>query len=246
MRRIATLCVLLLAVSGFRAFSLDFFAEGERLYLANKPAEAIPMLYQASLAPGVDPRVFIHLGICYQQVGKYADAIGAYMRGSSVVGADRKVLFSNAGLVYSVQNLYSEAETMYSKAIEIDSAFAPAWLNRANARVGQKKFAGAVDDYTMYLTLDPASPQRDPITKLIALLNQEQASAQEAAQRAEAAKAVAEAEKAAAAAEKAAADERYKKLMDEVSSSLQSVDGASTLSAGSESVMEYDEEGQLE
>lgn len=217
----------------------DFFAEGERLFRENRPAEAAPLLYQASLQAGTDPRVFVYLGICYQQTGKYADAISVFMKGTSAPGTDRKVLFYNAGNVYFLQALYTEAVTMYSRSIEIDSAYAPAYLNRANARVKLEQFAQAVEDYTVYLTLDPASWQRDPIRQLVALLSGEIRAREDA-------RVKAEAERVATEAEKKAAAERYQKMLDEVSASLQSVDNASTLSAGSEDVMQYNEEGQLE
>ncbi len=219
--------------------ALDYFADGERLFRENKPAEAAPLLYQASLVKGVDPRVFVYLGLCYQQTGKYADAISTFMKGTSVPGTDRKILFFNAGKVYFTQNSFPEAVTMYTRAIGIDSAYAPAFLNRANARVKLEQFAEAVSDYSTYLTLDPATWQKDSIQQLIALLSGEVLARKDAALRAEADKAANEAEKQAAA-------ERYKKLMDDVSASLQAVDNASTLSAGSEDVMGYNEEGQLE
>ena len=236
---ILALFLALTAVIALPAHALDYFSEGERLFRENKPAEATPLLYQASLAKGVDPRVFVYLGLCYQQTGKYADAISAFMKGTSVPGTDRKILFFNAGNVYFIQNSYPEAVTMYSRAIGIDSAYAPAFLNRANARVKLEQFPEAVADYTTYLTLDPATWQKDSIQQLISLLTGEIQTRKETALRAEA-------EKAATEAEKQAAAERYKKLMDDVSASLQAVDNASTLSAGSENVMDYNEEGKLE
>lgn len=243
-RRAVVACVLLLiSVSGF---SYDYFAEGERLYRENKPAEAIPLLYQASTQTGTDPRVWIYLGLCYQMTGKYADAISINMKGTSAPGANRKVLFYNAGNVYFAQNMFSEAEAMYSRSIEIDSAYAPAFLNRAGARVRLEQFQKAVDDYTVYLTLDPATWQKDSIRQLISLLSGEIRTRADAAAKAEASKAAAEAERATAEAEKKAAEERYQKLLDAVSSSLKSVDGASTSSTGTENVMDYNEEGTLE
>jgi tetratricopeptide (TPR) repeat protein len=220
-------------------FSLDYFAEGERMYRANRPEEAIPLLYQASLLQGTDPRVYVYLGFCYTQIGKYDDAVSVYVKGTSVAGADRKTLFFNAGLVFFKQGKYSEAVAMYSRVIDLDSSHAAAFLNRANARVGLGTFADAISDYTMYIMLDPASPKRESIERLIELLRAQLKSQEDEAARAEAARV-------AAAAEKKAAEERYQKMMDEVSSSLQSIDEASTLSAGSENIMDYDEEGQLE
>lgn len=237
--RLCLAVVICLAAAAPPAKALDFFAEGERLFRENKPAEAAPLLYQASLMAGTDPRVYVYLGLCYQQTGKYADAISVFMKGTSAPGTDRKVLFFNAGNVYFLQNLFAEADSMFSSCIKIDSAYAPAYLNRANTRVKLEQFSKAVDDYTIYLMLDPATWQKDSIRQLIALLTGEVRAREEAVQRSAA-------EKAAAEAERLAAEERYKKLLDEVSASLQSVDAASTLSAGSEDVMDYNEEGQLE
>ena len=45
-----------------------------------------------------------------------------------------------------------------------------AYLNRANARLELQSYSAARDDYVEYLRLDPATPQREPIEKLIALL----------------------------------------------------------------------------
>lgn len=221
------------------AAAYDYFAEGLRLYKEGKPSEAAPMLHQASLINGTDPRVFIYLGLSYQQTGKYADAVSAFMRGVSVPGTDRKWLFLLAGNVYYAQKLFQEAQTMYSRSIEVDTSFAPAYLGRANARVPLRLFAPAVEDYNAYLMLDPASWQGDSIRQLVALLSDEAKRQAEESTRAEAQRVATEAEK-------ASQEERFKKLMDEVSASLQSVDGASTLSAGSENILEYNEEGQLE
>jgi tetratricopeptide (TPR) repeat protein len=242
-RAVPVIVMLFVAVSGF---SYDYFAEGERLFHENKLKEAIPLLYQASTISGTDPKVFSYLGICYQGVGKYADAISIVMKGVSVSGTDRKVLFFIAGNSYYLQNMYAEAETMYSHAIEIDSAYALALLNRAGTRIRLEQFQKAVDDYTIYLTLDPASCQKDSIRQLISLLSGEIQARADATAKAEAAKAAAAAEQATAEAEKKAAAERYQKLLDAVSSSLQSVDGASTSSTGTENVMDYNEEGKLE
>ncbi len=237
-RRFALSAVLALFALG-SAQALDYFAEGERLFRANKPEEAIPMLFQASQLTGTDPKVFTYLGLCYQQTGKYADAISTFMKGTSAPGTDRKILFFDAGNVYYIQKLFTEADTMYTRSIGLDSAYAPAYLNRANARVQLGTFKSAVEDYRTYLVLDPATWQSDSIRQLIELLSQEVAKQEDEAARVAASAAAAEAEKAAAA-------ERYKKLLDDVSSTLQSVQDASTISAGSETIMDYDEEGQLE
>ncbi len=236
-QRISVVLFLCTVMSGIAA--IDYFSEGERLFRQNKPEEAIPLLYRASMQDGTDPRVFIYLGLCYQQVGKGADAVTTFMRGISVPGTNRKVLYFNAGNVYFVQESFDEAVTMYTRSLEQDSAYAPAYLHRANAQVKLEHFSQAVEDYRMYLTLDPASWQSDSIRQLISLLSEEIRIQEERSLRDEAARLASEAERKAEA-------ERYQRLMDEVSSSLQEIDQASTLSAGSEDILQYDEEGSLE
>lgn len=231
--------VFTLIFSMSNVFSYDYFTEGESLFRQNKPSEAIPLLYQASIIQGTDPKVFTYLGLCYQQTGKYADAISTFMKGTSLPGTDKKVLFFNAGNCYFLQEQFSEAETMYTKATEIDSAWAPSYLNRGNSRVKQGKLFLAVEDYRLYLVLDPATWQRDSLKQLISLLTVDIEASESAQIRAEAQRLSAEAEQAAAA-------ERYQRIMDEVSASLQSVDAASTRAAGSEHILDYNEEGQLE
>ncbi len=238
-------------------WSFDFFIEGERLFRENKPAEAAPLLYQASLRDGTDPRVFIYLGLCYQQLGRYDDAITTFMKGTSARGSDKRALFFNAGNIYFLRKSYHEAEQMFTRSIDSDSAFAPAYLNRANSRLQMDQPDRALSDYTVYLMLDPATPQKERIQELVRLLSAEVMAREEAARRAEAERLASEAEKERLAqeavaqaarleAERLAAAERYKQLLDEVSSSLLSVGTATTLSAGSEGVMEYSEEGELE
>lgn len=228
-----------LVSGGAGLFAIDYYLEGEELFRQNNPAEAIPLLYQASTQPDVNPNVFVYLGLCYQQEGKFSDAVETFLRGTAVPGADKKTLFFNAGNVYFSQKLFSQAEEMYTSAIQADSSYAPAFLNRANSRIMLQKLDEAAADYSIYLRLDPASWQREPITRIIALINQERVAREEAAARAEA-------ERLAMEAERAAAEERFRLLMDEVNSTLQAVDGASVFSAGSENVMGYDEEGELE
>jgi len=255
------LCIALLMVSGIVAapmlWSFDFFVEGERLFRENKPAEAAPLLYQASLRDGTDPRVFIYLGLCYQQLGRYDDAISTFMKGTSARGSDNRVLFFNAGNIYFLKKAYHEAEQMFTRSIDSDNAFAPAHLNRANSRLQLNQLDSALSDYTVYLMLNPATPQKERIHQLIRLLSAEIMAREEAARQAEATRLASEAEKERRAqdavaeaarleAERLAAAERHKQLLDEVSSSLLSIGTATTLSAGSEGVMEYFEEGELE
>ena len=55
-----------------------------------------------------------------------------------------------------------------------------------------------------------------------------------------------EAQKLAEEAQRQAAEDRYKKLQDEINANLQSVDNASSLSAGSDETLDYSEDYNLE
>jgi tetratricopeptide (TPR) repeat protein len=228
-RLTAFLAVAFLVFGLFPLSALDFFAEGERLFRENKPLRPRPFFTKRPKKRR-GSRVFVYLGLCYQQLGKYDDAISAFMKGAQARGADRKVLYYNAGNVYYLQGLWTEAERMYSRSIEADSAYAPAYVNRANSRVKLERFADAVGDYTVYLMLNPASPEKDDIQRLVALLTGEIKAREDEAKRAELARIAAEEERARLKrqeeedaarreAERLAAAERYKKLMDEISGS---------------------------
>ncbi|HOC29804.1 MAG TPA: hypothetical protein PKH40_08995 [Treponemataceae bacterium] len=231
-------CFFLAGVLG-DMYALDYFTEGVRLFRDKQYAEAVPLLYQASVSERPDPKVFLYLGLSYQYTGKLADAVSAFIRGTAMNGTDRAVLFFNAGNVYFIQDMFTEAEAMFNKSVEANASYARVWLNRANARVRLGKFAEAVQDYTQYLYLDPATWQQGAIRQMITVLQAEENEKQSAVLRAEAERATAEAER-------KAAEERYQKLLDAINSSLQSVDDASTVSAGSEQILDYNEEGQLE
>lgn len=241
--------------------ALDYYEQGVLYFNQNNFTDAIPLLYQASLLDSTNPKVYLYLGLSYQYTEKHADAISTFIKGTSIANADRAFLFFNAGNVYFLQDMLAESEAMYSNAIQHNASYAKAWLNRANARVKLSKYALAIDDYTHYLYLDPATWQRDAILQMTQALKDALELEKAAIAHAEAARIVAEAEQKAQeerivaeqkaqeerlAAEQKAQEERYQKLLDSINASLQSVDGASIFSAGSESVFEYEEEGQLD
>ena len=170
--RAAAVLLFFLLYGNTQLFANDYYTEGETLFRSNNPAEAIPLLQDAALQPDANPNVFVYLGLCYHQLGRYDEAISAFMRGTLARGADTKALFFNAGNVYFDQELFVQAEGMYTRAIQANGSYAPAYLNRANTRMKMQLYAEAVQDYSTYLTLDPASTQKDAISSLIALLQQ--------------------------------------------------------------------------
>jgi tetratricopeptide (TPR) repeat protein len=176
---------------------------------------------------------FLYLGIVYEQLGRLDEAVAVYRKILPRAGAETARVAYNLGNAYYSKGNAVFAEQYYTQAIEADGAFASAWLNRANTRVKTGSLRESLSDYETYLSLEPRSPKRPEIERLAAFIREEFAAAErrrlleEEAARAEA--------------------ERRQRLLDEVSASLQSAaDDARGLSAGSEDVMGYEGEFELE
>ena len=245
---------------GFIVFSTllsasEAYDTGYNLFASNKPAEAIPYFVTAMEEPGVSPSVYMYLGIAY------------YQTGLSATGTNKRILAFNAGNSAYAMKDFVVAEQMYSLAAAADPMYADPVLNRANARLSQNKLEDALADYQQYLVLDPASTQRTQVEAVIKALQaelvyQEQESvrlAQEAermkaeeerirAENERIAEAQAEAqrlENERIAAEQAAEAERRRKLLEDVAASLQNTDTTS-VNAGTEGVIDYEYESELD
>jgi tetratricopeptide (TPR) repeat protein len=209
------------------------FAKGEELFMQNKPGEALEFLEAAAAEDPAHVQAFLYLGIAYQQLDRPDDAIAAYRKILPRAGAETARVAYNLGNAYFAKGSASFARQYYSQAIEADSAYASAYLNRANTLIKTGDLKEAIGDYESYLTLEPRSAKRPQIEKLIAFIRDEFAAEErrrilaEEAARLEA--------------------ERRQRLLDEVSASLQAAaDESESLSAGTEDVQGYDGEFELE
>ena len=211
---------------------VDFY-HGEELFLHNKPNDALPFLEKAFVANQDHLEGALYLAMCYEQLGKLDEAITIY-RTILPNGGDRAALIAcNLGNVYFKKGSNALAEQYYTQAIRTDPAHTSAWLNRANVRVKTGSLKEALPDYERYLNLEPSSPKRPQIEKLISLIQEEFAAEEirrlmaEEAARAEA--------------------ERRQRLISEVSASLQAqADEAEGIAAGAENLSGYEAEFELE
>jgi tetratricopeptide (TPR) repeat protein len=64
-------------------------------------------------------------------------------------------MYFNRGLAYKLLGKLDEAQRDYSKAIELDPAFGPAYANRGNILLLRNDLQGALVDYRKALALDP-------------------------------------------------------------------------------------------
>jgi tetratricopeptide (TPR) repeat protein len=169
----ALACALLLAASSAFGAS-DFFTKGEALFVQNKPKDAQPFLESALNDDASNEKVYLYLGIIYQQTGDTQKAIDMLKRGLDVAASFKDLMYYNIGNDYFSRKEFGPAEEMYTNALTANRNLADAYLNRANARLQLQSLDAALGDYSLYLQLAPADPQRPAIEKLMALLRQAQ------------------------------------------------------------------------
>ncbi|MDR2027950.1 MAG: tetratricopeptide repeat protein [Treponema sp.] len=210
-------------------FSQSSFSRGESFFLDNKPQEALPYLEAAVAENPGTLRAAIYLGISYQQLDRTDEAIAVYRRVLPGAGKDTAAVAYNLGNAYYTKGNASLAEQYYSQAIDADPVYASAYLNRANTKVGRGALREALVDYELYLSLEPVSAKKPQIESLLELIRGELA--------AEERRRIQEEVEA----------ERRQRLLEEVAASLQSAaEETQGLSSGSEEVLGYEGEFELE
>lgn len=245
----------------FSQFSFsESYSLGEEAFRTNRPHEAIVHLKKAIDSGYVNPNSYIYLGLAYYQTGQLQNSYDIFMQGVKIPGTNKRILYFNAGNTAFAMGNLKQAEDMYSLAYVADPNFSEAVLNRANARLKQDKLENAIQDYMQYLIMEPEGKQNEQIRKLLMLLNEEQAvrAAEEERLAQEAQRLRLEEERIAKeleaqrienekiAAQKAAAEaERRKKLLEQVAESLQGNE-STNFSAGTEGVMGYEYENELD
>ena len=248
--------MLILSILAISLVYSDAFSEGEKFFKENKPEQAIPFLEQALLIENVSPNVYNFLGLSYYQIGQFQQSLDTFLKGTTKDGTNKRILYYNAGNTAFAMGNYSLADQYFSIAFAADSNFSSALLNRANTKMKLDELQKASDDYTQYLIIEPNSPQRPEIERMIALIagelkvREEQKLARELEEqrlKEEQARIAAEMEKMRIEQEKQAAleAERRKKLLEDIAASLQSAD-STNMSAGTDGVMEYEYESELD
>lgn len=237
------------------------FNEGKTFFASNQPDKAVPFFKKAILEKSAPPVVYNYLGISFLQLADPQQALQAFLDGTKQSGSNKRILYYNAGTAAFLLENYQKAIEYFSYSITADSAYAAAYLNRANTHVRLADYEKAISDYSNYLVLEPDAIQAEKIKNMIQVLNNELVF-----QKAEAERIAAEekrikeeqerlrveqerlaAEQARIAAQKAAEEEeRRRKILEEVSASLQKTESVN-LSAGTEGALDYQyEEAELE
>jgi len=100
---------------------------------------------------GVESRFL--LGQCYQQLGRWREAQGAY---EEFIAANprEKEAFANLGLVKAKLGDSDSAVADFSKALELDPKFVDARRNRGTEYLRQKRYDSAIEDFSSVLAKD--------------------------------------------------------------------------------------------
>ena len=194
--------------------------------------EALPILKTALLQEPENEKIYLYLGTIYEQMGDYEQAVSILQRGIQHAVRHKDYIYFNIANNLFNQDKFILAEEVYSRAVAANPDLADAYLNRANTRMQTAAYRGAVDDYTLYLSLRPTTPQRENIEKIVALLTEkveaEMAQIREEEERSK------------------AAEERQQSLLNEVLSSLQNAsDDTKSLSVETEGIEEVKEDSDI-
>lgn len=146
------------------------FKMGEELFLRNKPREAVALLESALVQEPRNEKIYLYLGISYEQLKNHDKAISLMLRGLDFAIQYKDLLYYNLGNNYFLKGDGEKAIEMYSNAIGVNGALSDAYLNRANTRVKIDKLEPALEDYILFLTMEPETPQRPQIEQMIRLL----------------------------------------------------------------------------
>jgi len=233
-RLFSILCFTAVAGSHPQAvFASDFSERGIKLFMENKPQEAVAVLEMAAKEPGADEKLFLYLGIAYQQLGKWDEAIASFRKGLAKASVYKHQYLFNIANSFYAQGRNAFALEYYDQALAERSDYAQAYLNRANARMRVGNHGGAVADYSLYLSLAPGSTQATEIRRLIELLGSKAAEANRLQAETEA--------------RKLAEEQARQAMLDEVTRSLlEAAESTTNLSAGSGDVQGYDSDLSLD
>jgi len=225
------LLLLLFGLSSAHAQSGEATAkqQGEKLFMENKPQEAIPLLETALRHAPEDVELYFYLATSYEQLGQLDAALQTYRQGLTHAGARKAQFYFNMGNLEQRRRKYTQALELYTQALQVDRDMTPAYLNRANVNVWLQEYGEAVADYRVYLSMEPRSSQKENIEKMIALLNEKIL--------------VAEQERRAAEIKQEEEERRRKALLEEFLNSLeQSGQDTERFSSGTGEVKEYEQE----
>jgi len=168
---VLSLCLIISLVSIVSISASSYLSQGEKYFLENQPRKALPLFEAALNEEPQNEKIYLYLGIVYEQLNDLDKSTKILRRGLNVATSLKDVLYFNIGNNLFKQKQFALAEDMYTQAIGINKQIPEAYLNRANSRIELKNYKGSITDYTVYIQLKPENSQRAQIEKLINILN---------------------------------------------------------------------------
>ena len=198
---------------------------GQRLFMENKPEDAIIWLELALGEDTGNKNIYSYLGIAYEQIGENQKAIDTYNRGLDYSGDLKSQFLTNIANNMGILGNYDSAINFYSQAM-VSGYNGDALRNRAGEYLRKQLYDEALKDYKQYIAVEVDPYQGEEIKRLINLL--EHKLDQIAIQAIENER------------KRLEEEARQRDLLSQVLNSLSSAgDGTTNLSAGTEDVEDY-------
>ncbi len=154
---------------GFGEVPDSALSNGQRLFMDNKPEDAITWLELALGEDSGNNKIYNYLGIAYEQIGEYRKAIDTYNRGLSYAGDLKSIFFTNIANNLGLLGDYDSAIDFYTQAMELGYN-GDALRNRAGEYLRKQLYDKALADYKLYIEVEVSPYQSDEIKRVINLL----------------------------------------------------------------------------
>ncbi len=161
--------ILFLISSVFGEDSETSLSTGQRLFMENKPADAIIWLEIALGEDKGNKNIYNYLGIAYEQINENQKAIDIYNQGLGYAGDLKSHFLVNIANNMTILGNYDSAISYYSKAIDLEYN-GDALRNRAGEYLRKQQYDKALKDYKKYMSVEIDPYQGDEIKRVINLL----------------------------------------------------------------------------
>lgn len=138
-----------------RISSSTHLASGRMLEQQNDISGAIRQYERAIQSNPKFVEAHNRLGICYQRLGRYADAEGAFKKGVHLA-PDSAMLHNNLGYCYLLQEQFEAAEREFRAALVIAPAFDRARMNLAIVLASTDRILEAVEEFSQVVPAEVA------------------------------------------------------------------------------------------
>ncbi len=166
---LAALPLLLLLLAGCPTVQ-GMYGEAYSLFASRDDARALALLDQIVEKDARYVPAYVLMAAIYETRGDWGKSEEVLVAAQRAAQPSAVVCF-NLGNVYFRKGDFRKAAAQYTLALELDSSFAAAYMNRANAYMGLQDREAALNDYQAFLGL--AKKDYPNVKKLVELLRRE-------------------------------------------------------------------------